>query len=289
MIFEYFFDAKTLNKEPHIFIMLGFLYSSVAMTVSYITFREHSALLMVFLTVLALAPIIYQSIKHEEYEDLVLEDEKAILKEHSKTLKKFMYIFFGMVISFSLWYSVLPGGSVEQMFGAQLDTINRINEHVSIEGISGNVVMERFPVMMTILMNNIGVLIASIIFSLLFGFGAIFILSWNASVIGAAMGNIIREGIAEASSLSGIIRPITYFNVVSYSIMRYAIHGIPEILAYFVGGLAGGIMFFAIIKHDTKSKKFNKILRDSFDLVFIAIGLLVLAAFLEVYVTPALF
>lgn len=291
MIFEYYLNPHKLSKSPKMFIVLGFVYSSIGMGLSYVVFRQYSSLLMVFLTVLALAPIIYASIKNEEQEDLVLHDEQDMLVEHAKTLKKFMYIFFGMVLAFSLWYSVLPAETTGVLFSSQVSTIEMINSPDSYNPseVTARVVMDRFPIFLIILTNNLGVLLSSIIFSLLFGFGAIFILTWNASVIGAAIGETIREGIAYASTYVGAARPLLYFNVVGYGLLRYSLHGIPEILAYFVGGLAGGILFFAVLKHDYRSKNFNKILHDVADLSLIAVLLIVAAAFIEVYITPVLF
>ena len=291
MILEYYANPHKLNRNPGMFILLGFIYSSIAMFLSYVVFRQYSSLLMVFLTVLALAPIIYSSIKHEEHEDLVLSDERRILREHAKTLKKFMFIFLGMVLAFSLWYVVLPGGSVTLLYDTQISTIKMINspESYAPAEFTANVVADRIPIFLMILFNNLAVLISSIVFSVLFGFGAIFILTWNASVIGAAIGETIREGLVYASSYAGVARPFMYFNVVGYGLLRYSLHGIPEILAYFIGGLAGGILFFAVLKHDYKSPKFNKILYDVFDLSMIAVLLLVAAAFIEVYITPVLF
>ena len=291
MILEYYLNPHKLNKSPKMFILLGFVYSSIAMTISYIVFRQYSSLLMVFLTVLALAPIIYASIKHEEQEDLVLHDERDMLVEHAITLKKFMYIFFGLVLSFSLWYVVLPASSINILYDTQVSTLNIMNSPAVYDysDITAHVIMERFPIFLLILMNNLGVLLSSIVFSLLFGFGAMFILTWNASVIGAAIGETIREGLVYASSYVGASRFIMYFNVVSYGLLKFSLHGIPEILAYFVGGLAGGILFFAVLRHDFASKKFNKIIYDVADLAMIAVFLLIAAAFIEVYITPVLF
>ena len=66
-------------------------------------------------------------------------------------------------------------------------------------------------------------------------------------------------------------------------------HGFFEILAYFIGGLAGGIISVAIINHDVRSPKFRIILKDSFDLILIAIAILIIAAFIEVFITPAIY
>ena len=70
--------------------------------------------------------------------------------------------------------------------------------------------------------------------------------------------------------------------------IRYLPHGIIEMAAYFVGGLAGCIISVAVIRHDLGSKKFFKILFDSSELLLIAVILLIIGGLVEVFVTPAL-
>ena len=129
----------------------------------------------------------------------------------------------------------------------------------------------------------------AILFAFVYGAGAIFILTWNASVIGAAMGNFIRSNLSQYADLLGFEKFASYFNVVSIGLLRYIIHGIPEILAYFYGGLAGGIISVAIIKKHYKDEKFSHVLFDISELLIISIAFLLIAAFLEVFVTPVLF
>ena len=81
----------------------------------------------------------------------------------------------------------------------------------------------------------------------------------------------------------------SYFAILPISIARYMTHGTFEILAYFMGGLAGGIISVAIINHDIRSRHFRRIVTDSFDLIFIAIVLLIVAALIEVFITPIFF
>jgi uncharacterized membrane protein SpoIIM required for sporulation len=156
-------------------------------------------------------------------------------------------------------------------------------------GITGMSSMEEMNIFSKIFFNNVKVLLFAILFSFVFGAGAIFVLAWNASVIGTAIGNFIRGNLALYSELIGLDRIAKYFHVISIGLFRYVIHGIPEILAYFVGALAGGIISVAIIKHDFGSVKFEHIVLDAADLLFISIGLLFLAAVLEVWVTPLIF
>ena len=80
-----------------------------------------------------------------------------------------------------------------------------------------------------------------------------------------------------------------YFSIGAYGLLRYAIHGIPEILAYFMAGLAGGIISIAAIRHDFGTKKFEHVLLDSADLLLLALVVTFLAGVLEVWVTPLIF
>ena len=72
-------------------------------------------------------------------------------------------------------------------------------------------------------------------------------------------------------------------------IARYMIHGFPEIAAYFITALAGGIFGVGIIRHGVKDRGFVRILENTILLLFIAVVVLIVAAFLEVYFTPLLF
>jgi len=121
--------------------------------------------------------------------------------------------------------------------------------------------------------NNIYVLMFTIIFSLIFGAGAIFILAWNATVIASAIGIFIKSDLAHL--------PI--------GVTRYMIHGLPEVAAYFIAALAGGILSVAVIRHDMRSERFWAIIEDVLTLVIIAMVVLLIAALIEVFITPALF
>jgi uncharacterized membrane protein SpoIIM required for sporulation len=58
------------------------------------------------------------------------------------------------------------------------------------------------------------------------------------------------------------------------------------VAAYFLGAVAGGIISFAVVNHDYKTKEFKHIVFDSADTLILAVATLVFAAVLEVYVTP---
>jgi uncharacterized membrane protein SpoIIM required for sporulation len=255
---------------------------------------------MVFLATLAASPTIYRLMKMEEEKDLTDIEERVLLKEHSKALKSFMYLFIGATLCFTFWYVVLPETMVGTLFHSQSSTISSINANVvtnldvngdilsdSSQTITGNAISPA-SAFSRIFFNNVKVLLFCILFSFLYGAGAIFILIWNASIVGTAMGTFIRSSIeAATNTVCGPNVGITFCAVTS-GILRYSIHGIPEILAYFVAALAGGIISIAVINHEFTSRKFEHILLDSADLLMLAIGILFVAALIEVFITPAL-
>jgi len=283
MVVESLISPWKMENRPAKMIILGFLYCSIALFLSLWVFRTHASLIMVFLATLAAVPLMYSTIKIEEEKDLTEAPEKKLLKEHSKALTAFMYLFLGMTLAFTLWYTVLPSDTVGSAFKSQTETINQING-----GVTG-LASSTFGSFSGIFLNNMRVLMFCIIFSFLYGSGAIFILTWNASVIGAAMGDFIRHNLSNIATATGAGVVGEYFSIISVGLTQYILHGVPEILAYFTAGLAGGIISVAVIKHDFGSKKFEHVVLDSADLLIISIFMLLIAAFLEVFVTPAIF
>jgi uncharacterized membrane protein SpoIIM required for sporulation len=282
MVLESIANPLRAERKPWELFLVGLLYASAALFLSNWIFKEHASLIMVFLTAMASIPLIYNTIKIEEKKDSMLDTESKRLKEHSKALLFLCFLFMGFVVAFVLWYIILPASFVQNTFYTQTLTIRSINTKVTgdFQGI------KTFTI---ILLNNIKVLIFCILFSFLYGAGAIFILSWNASVIATAIGNFVRLNLETASTKIGLMKWASYFHIVSLGLLRYALHGIPEIAAYFIAGLAGGIISVAVIKESFGTRKFENIILDSSDLILISVGVLIIAAIFEVYLTPLLF
>ena len=221
-----------------------------------------------------------QEIKLEEKRSINVDGTFKLLKEHRRAIYAFLFLFLGFVIAFSFWYSILAS---TQSFSAQIETYCLINRPASFDscvkqyGINDVSTVVPFLTnkerLFLIFTNNIYVLLFTLVFSLIFGAGVIFILAWNASVIAAAI------GIFTESRLSAL--PI--------GLLRFMIHGIPEIASYFIVALAGGIISVAVIKHETGTDKFWKILYDSINLVILAVVILFISALMEVFITPLFF
>jgi len=257
MVLESILSPIKAETHPKILFFHGMVYASLALFLSIWIFESHASLVMVFLTSMAAIPLIYSIIKVEEKKDLSDLNEKNLLKEHAKALKVFIYYFLGATIAYAFWYVVLPSNMLNALFNVQTSTIAGIRSSVT-----GNA-YSLTQIFFDILSNNLKVLIFCVLFSFIYGIGAVFILTWNASVIGVAIGDTIRSGLLQIGDGLKLTTSHHYASVISYGLLRYSLHGILEILAYFVAGLAGGIVSTAVIRHDFGTKKYEKIIMDS--------------------------
>lgn len=282
MVFEDLVTPLGAKKHPYKLFFLGLLFSVISFVFSLMIFKQEASLVMVFLVVVMSMPLVYFTFREEEEEDWTINKEDGILVEHSRALKFLLFLFLGFIVGFLVIYISLPDALVHQVFKTQLDTIQQINNNVSGSSIN-------FSVFTTIFLNNLKVMIFCLIFAIFFGAGAIFILTWNASVISAAAGTYIRNTLSQYANIFGLSKVAIYFNVFVSGILRYMIHGIFEIAAYFVAALAGGIISMALINHAVKEKGFSKIAYDVSILMVIGIVLLIAGGLVEVFVTPLIF
>ncbi|MBI3334402.1 stage II sporulation protein M [Candidatus Pacearchaeota archaeon] len=274
------------ERHPWELFFIGAFYASLSILLSEWVFSQDAVLskyagvLVVTFTVMFSMPFIYYTIKLEEKRILPMRGAWALLKEHRRAVYAFMFLFLGFVVAFSFWYVAL---SSTQSFRAQIETycqINRpssFNDCVQQYGLKSSAASTGAVTgtarLFLIFTNNLYVSIFTLVFSLIFGAGVIFILAWNASVIAAAI------GIFTKSDLSAL--PL--------GLARYMIHGIPEIASYFTIALAGGMVSVAVIRHEAGTEKFWQVLQDALNLVILGIIILFLAALIEVFITPMLF
>jgi len=258
--------------------MAGIVYTIISIILSIWIFKSQTSLLYLFFVVLASAPFIYREIANEEKEDINITDEAKRLKSHSRVLGLFLFLFFGITIGTALSYIFLPivTGN-DNIFSLQENVISQVR------GPTGNVA--HLTVLKIILLNNFKVLLMSLIFSFLYGFGAIFILTWNASIIGVAIGSSILSGL-NAMGMSIALSDVA--NLVSLSLVKYFVHGIFEIAGYFTIGLAGGIISYSIIKDDFNERNIKAIFTDVYELILISIVLIISGSLIEVFIKPVI-
>ncbi len=284
MVLEMLINPAKAEREPWELFFVGMVYSSVAIFLSLYIFKQYVGIVMVFLTTIACTYLVQGTLRREEKRDLVVTHELDLLKQHGRALSYFMFLFLGFVVSFSLWYIIMPQTFSSQVFAIQEETIRCINS-VGVEGCL-SAPTESF---VKIFFNNIKVLMFVLIFAFFYGAGSIFILAWNATVVAAAIGMFVRNSISNAAANLGLPSIASYFSSYSLGLLRYLTHGSLEILAYFIAALAGGIISVAVARHNFNSGDFRKVIGDSVDLIALSVGALFLAAIVEVFITPLIF
>lgn len=283
---EMIINPQSAERTPWKLFFVGLVYSSLSILLVQwffsqdIVLSKFSGMIVVTFCVMFSLPFMYRVIRQEEEEDESIEGFLGVWKIHKEAIYSFMWLFLGFVIAFSFWNSILQN---DLLLNAQIETYCMINSPGSMEDCVSRYSFEQLisPTgaatkemrFLSILENNVYVMIFTLVFSLIFGAGAIFVLAWNASVIAAAVGIFTKHNL---SSL-----PI--------GITRYMIHGIPEIAAYFITALAGGIFGVGIIRKGLRDKRFFHVVENVVVLLFIALVILIVAGLIEVYLTPVLF
>ena len=282
---ESLINPAKLEKGPWKMFFIGILYASLSLLLVKWFFSNDavlynfSGIIVVTFCVMFSLPFMYYLIKIEEKEDEETTGFLSVWKIHSDAIYAFVWLFFGFIVAFSFWYIILQD---QTLFNAQMQTYCMINSPDSIENCVQNYAFDKIgPTgaatksarLLSIISNNVYVMIFTLIFSLIFGAGAIFILAWNASVISTAIGIFTQYRISE----------------IPFGIARYMIHGLPEVAAYFITALAGGIFGVGIIRNGFANYKFLHVLENVVILLFMAIILIVGAGVVEVYLTPILF
>jgi uncharacterized membrane protein SpoIIM required for sporulation len=274
---------KTEHRQWRMFFV-GLIYASLSLLLVHWFFSadfslsKASGMLVVAFCIMFSLPYMYFIIKREEEEDEEVEGAFKVWKVHKDAIYALMWLFIGFVVAFSFWHIVLHDSN---LLNFQIQTYCQINSPTGIDqcisqytyesGTTGGVTKQmRF---LSIVENNVYVMIFTLLFSLIFGAGAIFILVWNASVIAAAIGIFTQYRVVE----------------LPLGIFRYMLHGGFEIAAYFITALAGGIFGVGALRHGFRDPKFIRVFENVIILLFIAIIVLLFAAVIEVYLTPLFF
>ena len=283
MVLEFLISPWKAEADPWKLFFIGAIYSSAGLLLSMRIFPDHAGIAMVFLTAIASLYLVQQILNLEAKKDREIEGEISILRQHAKALSAFIFLFLGFVFSFVFWYVALPGDVTHSVYGIQEQTISCINS----PGIQGCATGDGF--FAKIIKNNLVVFSLTLLIALLYGAGAVFVLAWNAAIVGTAVGIFIRNSLSSAAEGLGIASLASYFGIFSAGLLRYLSHGIFEMLAYFMAAFAGGLMSFTIAKYGFNSSEFRKVAFDAFNVVSLGLGFLLMAAALEAFVTPVFF
>ncbi len=258
MVLESLFTARKIESKPVDMLALTILVSLASVVLAYLIFPEYAGVVFPLLITVGMAPIFNRIFSYEEKEERK-SGNKSFLKRHKEIILLFSLFFIGVFVSAFIITLILPE-EFSAMIKPQLDAI------ASVKPATGAAVSNA-PVG-AILFNNLKIIFLSFVASVVFGVGSIWILAWNASVLGVYFAGFLKKGM------------FYQFAAGSANLLP---HAPLEFLAFFLGGIAGGFVSVAIVKERKDKKAFLHVLKESMLMLALAMAVVVAAAFIEAY------
>lgn len=248
------------NKLLGIFL-ISFVLSTVMVWFSKVLLPLPTGVTSVFLVSLAAAYPVVSYLKQEEESESAKAkrlSEKTLLKRHERELGIYIAFFLGVTSA----YIIMSAALSPSVFEAQ-------GVAMQAAGISGQVTGGLS--FASILFNNLVVFGITFALSLLISAGTVFILVWNASILGIFLSSL-SDNVLYAQAQALIYLP----------------HGLLEIGGYILAGIAASLLAYQLDrkirgKHSKKSQaSFPKVLEDCTILTLIGFGMVLLGTVIEV-------
>jgi uncharacterized membrane protein SpoIIM required for sporulation len=275
---------KRIREHPFFMLVLTIIVVFFSILFSYFMFPKYASVLAVAFITIALVPIIYKIIIIEEEEEAFCgKSFTTFFARNFNIIQIYVWVFVGVIITFAILYMFFPTGTKLELFSEQINAFCILsgecqnNIPLSVIGKAGAFSFDacKNPGVSTlsscslfIFENNIGVVLITIILSLFYGVGAIFILVWNASILGVFFGEVFL--ISNHGRGLGLIQGMLIG------------HGPPELMAYIFAALSGAILSAVIAKNKLSCPhEFEKILQDVVFLIFLSLFSVAYGAILE--------
>lgn len=271
-MFEQLFSAQWITKRPWIAFLMGLGYSVLGIFSAIIVFPENVGLMAIAFTSLLVVLSLNTLLSLQENREI--REKKfsfgLLFRDHKDIFEIYIFLFLGMLLVYSFFAIVLPQYAFENIFSSQFSPLARM----------GYAIKPGWAGFFDILGNNILVLFICVLLSVVYGAGSILFLNWNASVWGSVFGFFAKK-----SSIAIHQSPVLVF---ADLFVRAFPHMIVEASSYFFAVIAGGVVSKALIREEHHTERFVHVFTDGLLFFGIALVLLVLGAFLEVFIFPLL-
>ncbi len=276
MVLEQIYSASWIERKAIYAFLLGIAYSVIGIAFALFIFPEDPGLAAVALTTLILIPSVAKLLSIEE-EQAALRDKfsfRYLWTDHRDIFKVYFFLFLGIFLSFAFFSIALPSMATSHLFEKQINMLGLASGDAVGEaaGEAGGYPFSFF----SIFTNNLKVLIFCLLFSFVYGAGAIFLITWNASVWGVIFGVIAKN--------STVVTGENAFLFFLLTLVAVFPHMFAEASAYFIGALSGGIISEAAVRERLLSPGFRQVVKDGLIVFLIAVIILIIAAYVEVIV-----
>src|SRR3989344_3506703 len=182
MVLEHLFPEDWLEHKGRYAFLLGVVYSIIGVLIGSILFPSDPALVAVAFTSLLLLPELYKIFSIEERRESMEQrvSLRSLWRDDAEVVRIYVFLFLGILLVYAIGTILLPSFQTNNLFREQLEI--RFGQGFAGNAVSGT------GLFLSLLTNNFLVLTACFILALLTGDGAIFLITWNASVWGAIFG-----------------------------------------------------------------------------------------------------
>lgn len=268
MVFEQLFSADWIERKPLFAFIIGISYSLLGIMSALLIFPNDVGIASLAFTSLLILPSLNQLLALEE--NVEIREKKLSLrllfKDHKDIFEVYIFLFFGIFITYSFLTLALPDLTVKTFFSTQLSVMNNAGQATGFNT----------GFFWQILSNNFVVLFLCLMLSLLYGAGSILFLVWNAS----AWGSIFAQMAKQAAEITGQNHFIYFLSLMA----KVFPHTFLEALSYFFAIIAGGVISKAILREKFDSIKFNHVFTDGLIFFGMALVVLIIGAVIEVFV-----
>jgi len=280
MVLESIFKTKALLNSHLLFLLYTVIVAVISIAVSVIFFKESASILSIAFITFAFMYFLNNVYFHTEKE--VLSHETSFFRRYLFVIEIYVKIFVVLVIVFTTLYIFLPQDYRDVVFKEQVKTLEGVDNLRSSLFITGNMYVESpSDLFLYIFLNNLGVMFAILLFSFLYGVGALFIIVYQASVFGTVVGTKILSEVPNyiGQGAYGHVLAIVQGYIAGLGLLP---HGVFELLSYFLAAVVGGIVSAILHGHYVEVRRnFMRLILDLSIILGVAIVCLVIGALIE--------
>ena len=262
MVLEQYFKVKWIERKEHAFF-LGFVYSLIGIVSARLIFPSSVGIMSIAFASILMVPSLSVLLKLEENAEIREKkfSIRMLIHDHKDIFKVYIFLFLGIFLAYSLVALISSNLSIQKMFSTQLKSV----------GIKGFAFFDNPWI--SIVMNNLLVMVVCFVLSIVYGAGSVLFLTWNASVWGVAFAYFVKQQYPQGANV---------FIGFSKSFLPFLPHMMTEAIAYISAAIVGGIVSKAVLREKLFSKKFHHIITDAIILMAVAFLLVIIAGFIEV-------
>lgn len=253
MVLESLIKPNWIDKNPFYAFFLGITLAFIGTSIGLFIFPEQASFAGLLFITIAAVPFLQKIVDFEEIREGKFHE--SFWKRNRKIAIIYALFFFGIALTYFIWFKILPLASAQFFFNRQ---ITALTQPTILGFFSQAQVGQFFP----IVLNNLKVLFIILVLSFIYGMGSVLVITWNASVLGIFMGSFGR--FTDAAS--------------------FIPHASMEFLGFFFAAMAGGLLSMAFDTDRTKYKsdKFYRAINDAALLFILAAVIIVAAALIEI-------